>query len=243
MPNLALAIVLALAFPSDDDAYRWVQSTTDPGRVYLYRAGVQVGGYDLAEHFFRPFDGKVWGERTEPPLPPPCFGVACGKIGAGPTYKLNGQSISPHAAYEAVEKGLNDDGRKLRVSIIGPSPLREKARADLDKHAGFAAVRDQYAVRDFAPDHWALKPGFVTAGKPTIYCQDPEGKVLHRQDDFAGGADALVAALRRARDSYDPRRDPDLRSRFADWPRFASFAAALAAGVVFIALLRRRVSV
>ena len=242
MSKLSIVLAMSLAFPPGDDAYRWVPSNADPGRLYLYRDGVQVGGYDLAEHYYRPFDGKVWGERTAPPLPPPCFGVAPGKIGAGPTYRLNGQPISTHAAYEAVEKGLDDDGRKLRVSIIGPAPLREQARADLERHADFAVLRERFAVRDFPPDHWALKAGFVTTGRPTIYCQTPEGKVLHRQDDFAGGAASLVAALRRARESYDPRRDPDLRSPAFDVPRYAPIAGAALAGVVAIVFARRRLS-
>jgi hypothetical protein len=237
---LSLVLLAALAQPPGDVPYRWVQSDADPGRLHLYRGDVQVGGYDLGEHYYRPYDGKTWGARTEPPLPPPCFGVASGKIGTGPTYRLNGEPIAPRAAYEAVEKGLDDDGKKLRVSIIGPAAVREKARAELVKHEDFAALRPQVAIRDFAPNHWAMKAGFVTNGQPTIYCQAPDGQVLHRQDDFTGGADALVAALRRARDGYDPRRDPDLRSRLAYLPRYASFAALAGAGVLAGVALRRR---
>lgn len=176
---------------------------------------------------------------AQPDGSPPCFGVTPDKLAAGPTYRLNGQTITPAAAYEALEKGLDDDGRKLRVTIIGPPVLRQKARDDLESHPAFAELQSGLAIRDFAPDHWAMRAGFVTTGQPTIYCQAPDGKVLHRQDNFAGGADALVGALRRAKESYDPRRDPDLRSPFAKFTRYGSFAAATGLGAIIFYLIRR----
>ena len=53
--------------------------------------------------------------------------------------------------------------------------------------------------------------GFVTTGKPTIYVQAPDGKVLHRQDDYQGGAPELAEAIRRIDPNYDPKKDFDLR--------------------------------
>src|SRR5262249_5283542 len=55
------------------------------------------------------------------------------------------------------------------------------------------------------------RPGFFTGGAPTIYLLAADGKVLHRQDEYTGGAAAAAEAFRRARTDYDPRRDPDRR--------------------------------
>ena len=53
------------------------------------------------------------------------------------------------------------------------------------------------------------KPGFVTSGQPTIYCQAPDGKVLHRQDDY-GGPEQLAEAARKAKPNYRPENDPNV---------------------------------
>ena len=85
----------------------------------------------------------------------------------------------------------------------------------------------------------------MTAGQPTVYCQTPGGKVLHRQDDYAGGAVAAVAALRKAKDTYEARRDPDLRRWFLsllhlpELIRPFSIAAAAFIGLALFRILRR----
>ena len=234
----SIVMALSLAFPSEEPTYRWQSTPTDPGRLYLYRDGVQIGGYDLAEHFYRSYDGKDWGPRTEPPLPPPCFGVALAKIGGQPIYRLNGQPVPARAAYEAVDKGFDDDSGKFRVTLIGPAEVRAKAREALENHPDFTSLKPRVIVRDFAPDHWAMNAGFVTTGQPTIYCQAPGGKVLHRQDDFAGGPAALIAAIRHASDRYDSSRDPDLRPRASSL--VGTLAAVLAVIAAGVALVRAR---
>jgi hypothetical protein len=179
--------------------------------VYLYDGARQIGGYDLDEHYYRPFEGGVWGPVSEAPIPPPCFGVAAHKLDTAPSYAVNGRPASREAIFESLANGLSDDSHKLRVTLIGPEPLRRTLRGALETHPEFAELRTSLVVRDYAPEHWAVQAGFVTTGAPTVYCQAPTGKVLHRQDEDKGGADALVAALRKAKESYDPRRDPDLR--------------------------------
>ena len=148
-----------------------------------------------------------------------------------PRYAIIGQPVSAAEALEAVDKTFNDDRDKLRVTIVGPEAERRAARAAIEQHPDFAALRERIAVRDYPPDHWALQVGFITTGRPTIYCQAPSGKVLHRQDDFVGGADAAVAALRRANEAYDPKRDPDLRSASFD------FGVLLKPATIVVALL------
>jgi hypothetical protein len=244
---MSTLVTFLLAVCGDDaaDNYRWIVSPDDPGRIYLYRGGVQQGGYDLDRHYYRPFDGAAWGAPCEPPLPPPCFGVARDKLPDGPRYLLNGRPIAAAEAHDIVERGLPDDEGKLRVTIIGPDELRRRVHREIEAHPAFASLRDSIAVRDYRPDHWSLQVGFVTTGQPTIYCQAPSGRVLHRQDDYAGGADAVVTAIRKAKDNYDPRRDPDLRRWFlsllplADLVRPLSLLAALALGLVVSRVVNR----
>ncbi|GIW83079.1 MAG: hypothetical protein KatS3mg105_4886 [Gemmatales bacterium] len=83
-----------------------------------------------------------------------------------------------------------------------------------------------FIVQSYRPENWALRPGFVTSGRPTIYVQSPDGEVLHRQDDYEGGIGALSVALERAcqlrrrNPLYRPQLDPDLRQWFWPWRGF-----------------------
>jgi hypothetical protein len=240
---MMLALVLSLmcgAATADVDGaddYRWLSTAEEPTRLYLYRGGVQQGGYDLEAHYYRPFDGAAWGAPCEPPLPPPCFGVVRDKPPEEPRYLLNGVPVAAEEARDAVERGIVDDRNKLRVTVIGPDDVRNAVRHEIESHPAFGPLRDSMSIRDYPPDHWALAVGFVTTGQPTVYCQAPSGQVLHRQDDYAGGADAAVTALRRAKESYDARLDPDLRTwlrsilPFADLVRPLSLLAAAGLGL------------
>src|SRR5581483_11679383 len=108
-----------------------------------------------------------------------------------------------------IKKKIVDDSRKCRITVIGPGALRQKVLDDLAKAPGLSTWA---IMRGYDPGHWAMTgAGFVTKGSPTIYCQAPDGRVLHRQDDYDGGAEALLQALRKAKESYDPKKDPDLR--------------------------------
>jgi hypothetical protein len=162
-----------------------------------------------------------------------------------PRYLLNGAPVGAEEARDAVEKGIVDDRNKLRVTVIGPDDVRKKVRQEIESHPAFSPLRDSMSIRDYPPDHWSLAVGFVTTGQPTVYCQAPSGKVLHRQDDYAGGADATVTALRRAKETYDPRMDPDLRTwlrsivPLGDLVRALSLLAAVGLGFVFAKLVTR----
>ncbi len=242
---VSLAAFLLAQLASSGDTYRWIGHDHDPGRLYLYRGDTQIGGYDLESRTYRAFDGQAWGEYVKPPIDPPSFGVIVDKLQNAPRYFLNGESVTQEQAQAALERGLPEDGGKLRLTIIGPDEARKAARKAIEEHPEFAAFRDQVIVKDYAADHWAVAPGFVTTGAPTIYCQAPSGKVLHRQDDFGGGADTAIAALRRARDAYQPRLDPDLRLpwrwpwRLPELPRGGTLMAAAAAGIGLRLLFNR----
>jgi hypothetical protein len=127
------------------------------------------------------------------------------------TYKINGKEVSKARAIEAIEGGtLPDDSNKLRLTVIGPDAERQAVVNDLKSSPLLSSVRDTCLVQDYAPDAPMLQScGFVTTGHPTIYLEKPDGTVLHRQDDYAGGAEALATAVRKADPNYHPDTDPN----------------------------------
>jgi len=160
---------------------------------------------------------------------------------------LDGRQISRSEAARVLETaGLADDSGKLRLTVIGPESDRRRVLDDLK--GPLADIAAECLVQDYPPDHWAVaKVGFHTAGKPTIYVQAPDGKVLHRQDDYTDGAEGLRVAferLRRPDPNYRPDKDRDLRrpaggllARLIDLlsrPFRVILSWILAAGVVFI---------
>ena len=160
-------------------------------------------------------------------------------------YRLNGRPVSREQAFTALEgKQLPDDAARLRLTILGTDDQRRQIRQDLAAAPELAEFKDRLVVQDYPPDHWAVAhAGFDTTGHPTLYLQQPSGKVLHRQNDYSGPTD-LARALRKADPNYDPHKDPDLR-RLSGWPRWNGLsipAAAwlLAAGVLFLLLRKGR---
>lgn len=146
----------------------------------------------------------------------PNYGVLLDKVKESDSrYSHNGEEVSKKTAHELVTGQLTDDSGKLWVTVIGPPVCREpveKAMALLP-----ADLYGAFSVKSYDSSHWAVKSaGFVTSGSPTVYCQAPGGKVLHRQDDFDGGQDELFKALRKAKGNYDSKKDPDLRRVFPD---------------------------
>lgn len=126
-------------------------------------------------------------------------------------YFLNGSLVSRQTAISAVT-GIPDDSKLLRLTVIGPKEAREVVVNDFKNNPMFSQYRDKVVVQDYSPDHWAVqKVGFYTQGSPVIYLQAPNGKVLHRQDDYVGGPEGLFTALRKADPNYRREGDPDLR--------------------------------
>lgn len=240
-----------------NEEYVWNELECDLGRVYLFRGQVQVGGYDIAEGYYRAYDvgTGVWGEpQMEPPVELPArvkekrmqsTGVDASRISRTERYSINGMPVTKELAQQILgdEKRIPNDANSLRLTVIGPDAERRRVRDDLEKSPLLSAHQGKLAVQDYPPDHWAVaQAGFFTGGKPTIYLQTPDGKVLHRQDDYDDGAEGLAAALRRANPNYDFKKDPDLRKLPFRPPVDLSIvplpAWFLAAGVLY--LLSRR---
>lgn len=142
------------------------------------------------------------------------FGLMQEKLNGAEKVYLNGQETTPREAIQAIENRVPEAAKKPRVVIIDQDAARRKqVRDELTRLPECADC----VVQAYPPDHWHLldlktrQSGFFTGGAPTIYLLASDGKVLHRQDDYQGGAAAAAEAFRRARPDYDPRRDPDRR--------------------------------
>jgi hypothetical protein len=134
---------------------------------------------------------------------------------AGPRperYSINGREASKEDVLRLLQAQVPDDTSKPFLTVIGAPESRRQVLNDLENHPSLAPWKGKLRVQAYNPDDWAVaRAGFVTGGNPTVYLQAADGKVLHRQDDYGGGADGLAAALRRADPGYDPAGDPDRR--------------------------------
>lgn len=179
------------------------------------------------------------------------FGIDRSRLnGSAERIMLDGREITPSEAARILQAGsLADDSGKLRLTVIGTEADRRRVLDDLK--GPLADIAAQCLVQDYPPDHWAVAgAGFYTAGKPTIYVQAPDGKVLHRQDDYADGAEGFRQAFERLRKpdpNYRPDKDRDLRrpangwlSRLIDivvYPFRVILLWLLAAGMVFVLIV------
>lgn len=195
--------------------YEWQEIADDPGRIYLLRGGVQIGGWDYDSKTWRSYNRGNWGphEKHAPILVPTQkanFGLDHTKLKGA--CSINGEPVSK----ETVDKVLSgqhptqipDSGKRYRLVVAGDSAERQRI-TDAWKTVE-PDLSSQVAVWNVPSDHWSLKDGdktlYVTAG---LTFQAPDGKVLHRQADFKGPQD--FAAIRKAIKAYQPDLDPDLR--------------------------------
>jgi hypothetical protein len=176
-------------------------------------APVQVPAHVIA------MKAKIIEKKAEPDVfgqsAPKDFGVNWPKISKDSKITLpSGEEISVERAIQMIEQNkIPDDSKKFRLVIIG-SDVDRKRVTDAWPTVE-ANLRDRFALWSVPPDHWSLKDLvsgellYKVGGTPTIYCQAPDGKVLHRQDEFVGMPD--FEAVRKAVKGYDASKDPDLR--------------------------------
>jgi hypothetical protein len=235
------------ALPASAD-YEWRPFADEPAQVALWLDGVQVGAYHLVEDYFRPLDPwtRQWGPRCQPPVPPPArnFGLVPARIQAGEHFYLNGREVSRADAHRVLggnDPRIPDDSGRWHLTVIGAPADREPLLHDLKTHPALRPWQDHLVVQGYDPEHWAVtRQGFRAGGRPTVYVQAPDGAVLHHQDDYSGGAEALAEALRRIDPNYRPDRDPD-RRRPGLLPHipWSIPAAALAVAVVLFVYRRK----
>ena len=148
---------------------------------------------------------------------PPLFGLDRQRIAEPQTPEIlhvgkdGVRRISKPESFRLLEQGLPDDAGKRRLTLIGSEADCKRVADDLAGHPALARYRNDFTVQSYRPDHWDVKDkGFKVGGTPTVYVQAPDGLVLHRQDSYAGGPEALAKALMRTAPDYDPAKDPDL---------------------------------
>lgn len=227
------SLLVSPVFAQEDTSLRWEKRKDWTGNWYsLYRGTTVIGIYDADTKKYWRWDNGTYTVVTEgPPIIVPVdpgivikpkettevpnFGLDLSKLDhqkdGSTVYRYNGQIVPKAQAYQALANRIDDDSQKLRVTVISKNAaLRKQIKADFDNCP--AELRDLYVFNAYAPDDFEVaRVGFVTTGEPTIYCQAPNGKVLHRQDDYKDGAIGLQKALRRSDPNYDPKKDPDLR--------------------------------
>jgi len=214
--------------------YEWRTFADEPDQLSLWHDGRQLGNWRISTREYLPLLAPgIWGDPCPPPYPPPQDVVAPGKIETDGTinfglersrlpagrHLLNGKEVSKDELLQALGSAkVPDDSQWLSLTIIGPDGMRQKVISDLQSSPSLAPWKDRLKVQDYSPDHWAIKDtGFVTTGQPTIYCQAPDGRVLHRQDEYRG-PEALAQVLRQVDPQYKPEKDPDLNKGLAGIP-------------------------
>lgn len=222
-----------------------------PGNRYAYYIVARWGGveraceaqvepgqsYDVTLKRDMPNDSVA---SSPSPSDVPNFGIDLGQMGKpAERVTVNDKTITKAEAVQLLENGpLPDDEAKLRLTVIGSDADRKRVLDDL---AGpLADLAGGFVVQAYAPNHWTVaRAGFHTGGKPTIYIQEPGGKVLHRQDDYADGAEGLrraLEAIRKPRPDYDRAKDLDLRTP----PISRRWVLIGGAGLLALLLLKRR---
>ena len=172
----------------------WTTISSDKTQIALMVNGKQVGNYHLDLNEYHPYDPLPANLLRKPEITN--FGVNRLTPHTRERYIINGIDATGEEALQALqEKNVPNDKSLLRLTIIGPEALRKQVRSDIENHPSLTCFSEKYLVQDYAPENWAVKQGFFTEGKPTIYLQLPSGKVLHRQDDYADGAAGLATAL------------------------------------------------
>lgn len=237
MSKLLLALGLLIALPALGSASpAWFAYESRPGFLFLYEGDRLIGQYDLASHVYRPLVNRVPQDPCEPPVPPPHagrslpdettnYGVLSGQVIPG--YRSGGVQAGD---------GVLNDGSNVRLTIFAPLDRGGQIQSEIAALPEFQAVASRLTVQVIPPDHWAARCGFQTSpAHPTIYIQNPDGRVLHRQDDWTG-APALFAALRRVRPDYQPTNDPDGRISSVDLMKLFANPIVLA-GLGLLALI------
>ena len=283
MRPLTLFAALALAAPAAAAGPRWQTFRDDPAGLEQVALvgddGRQLGVYWPVSGEFYSLEAGKWSGPHRPPVEPPALDFGCEYRGpsAGARYSVSGRPATREEvlgllagrghARHAEAPQVPDKSARLRVVVIGSEEERGAAVQALVGHPGFSAYRDRVIVQGYAPDAWEVAEcGYRTDGHPTVCVVAPDGpvhgKVLHRQDDFAGGADALLAVLARLLPAagpraergpdpgYDPAKDPDLRKAAPpapgpgpaplDVPPYAGGLLMLGGAAALLALTARR---
>jgi hypothetical protein len=214
--------------------HEWRTIPSDANRIYLFKDGRQIGGYDYAEDYYREYDSvtDTWGPPGKPPVEPPAltvqnFGVRSDllpRLGQGEEcYRVNGRRVDSRTAFQTLAQGgtLADDSGKLRLTVVGSESACRQVAQDLDQSPALAGFKDNLLIQCYRPDDWAIEPFKLKDLPATEFylciqrppALDGRGEALHAQTSYRGPealAVALQEALRKADPKYQPDKTPDL---------------------------------
>ena len=178
----------------------------------------------------------AWGSPYAPvppaPVPPalparpvmdgnylPPTGVVASEIKPkdGSRIKIVAGDGSPLTMADAIGRvSIPDFSKHRRVTCIGTKAECDAFRQRLGDVPGVV-------FKTYQPGDWALTDlrtgkslGFREDGHPSVYVQDPDGKVTMDAHGIAA-ADRLIAALRQRDPNFDPNKTPGLGDSPLDW--------------------------
>jgi hypothetical protein len=139
----------------------------------------------------------------------PNYGLDVSKIRSNSKefdYSINGKRCTKRQAMDALAgDGIVDDSTHLRLSCIG---TKEECQPIIDDVANNPAYKGQnFTFQAYRPDDPMVKEIGLVPGKPAVYLQQPDGKVLARWESYAG-PEQTAGAIRKADPNYDPSKDP-----------------------------------
>lgn len=212
----------------------WRIRSDDPGRFYLYRSGVQVGGWDANQKRWMDYDASrnAWQDGYPPWFASQLtgardtqvgqifFGVDRKNVPQQETFSVNGHRVEYHKAAEAFgDDTLSDDSGKLRITVCGTKEACDTVLSDLKSNSATASMSNKFLVQAYRPGTWPVEvfkcppgEGFFLSitGPPNKRSQGVE---YHTQAAYEGPeklALAMHEALRRADPNYQPDKTPDL---------------------------------
>lgn len=221
--------------PVVSTTYSWSPVKGSEDQIALYLGSTQLGVWEYSTGTYFELKGNEWKKSVSPVGPPEGASekkkfklhegsqlieneINCGVDRTqcskdGNSYRVNGKPCSREQAYALVGNGLIDDSKFYRITVIGSEVERKQVLSDLESNPYLKEWKGKTLVKSYDPTHWAVKDlGFLAPGKRFAFLvQLPNGQVLHRQDDYEGGSDKLIEALRKIDPNYKPEKDKDQR--------------------------------
>lgn len=223
----------------------WVPIPGDKEWVAVAEDGKQIGAYNVKTGRCAAIDGTGrWvhaGDRAFCTRDAEAMirlirnpGVAWRKVQAEPTgYRIGSRIVSEADAIAELkpQEKLPNDAALPSLTLIGTESTCKAVEAEIKADSRMATLSKRYLLQSYRPDDVMVASfGFVTTGKPTIYMQEPGGRVIFRSDEYPG-IDTLAAAVeegcdqccppRKPRPDNDPKLDPEpmaiIRGRHSYW--------------------------
>jgi len=224
--------------------YQWMPSPDpdDAGRVYLYRNGTQIGGWDYDQKHYRAYSNGVWGDvSVSAPITPPdrvnqvvktppapkqrqfaaweTGGVDLDALGSHPErHSISGREVDKNRAFEELDSRLKDTSSKMWLLVIDKDKeRRSKVIEDIVADPGLQPLLDRTCVKSYDPTHAHLRDR--DTGKPMyVTTGEPTIYLLAQNGKVLHRQDDYrgksdLQALRKADPAYDPAKDPDLRKK------------------------------